>query len=220
MARPRADAGGPDARERITEAFWGMLAEMPYADIKVTALARRARVSPNTLYYHFDGIIDIARHAIAQCLDAELAHALALADVEAVVRIARAKSLQAARVVSFARAGSAELTGMLVAALHTHWLARAGVEESQLSDAKRRELAFAFGGHRAVVGPVCPAARREAVDDRGRCVERIVNRGVVEQFVLSEDGQSEISYADYAIAMVDEAVSGDHVGQRIGVVRK
>ena len=35
---------------------------------------------------------------------------------------------------------------MLVAALRTHWLARAGVEEPQLSNAKRRELAFAFGG--------------------------------------------------------------------------
>ena len=41
-----------------------------------------------------------------------------------------------------------------------------------------------------------------------------------ERLVLSEDGKSEISYADYAIAMVDEAVSGEHVRQRVGVVRK
>ena len=41
-----------------------------------------------------------------------------------------------------------------------------------------------------------------------------------EQLVLDANGESVISYADYAIAMVDEAVSGEHVKQRIGVVRK
>ena len=33
-------------------------------------------------------------------------------------------------------------------------------------------------------------------------------------------GESIISYADYAIAMIDEATKGDHIQQRISVVRK
>ncbi|CAI3551071.1 hypothetical protein CNEO3_1060018 [Clostridium neonatale] len=37
---------------------------------------------------------------------------------------------------------------------------------------------------------------------------------------LNDKGESIISYADYAIAMVDEAVNGDHVQQRISVVRE
>ena len=41
-----------------------------------------------------------------------------------------------------------------------------------------------------------------------------------EELILNEGGESVISYADYAIAMVDEIESGDHVQQRIGVVRK
>lgn len=41
-----------------------------------------------------------------------------------------------------------------------------------------------------------------------------------EELILSEAGESVISYADYAIAMVDEAVSGQHVRQRISVVRR
>lgn len=41
-----------------------------------------------------------------------------------------------------------------------------------------------------------------------------------EELTLSEDGTSEISYADYAIAMVDEIETGDHIQQRISVVRK
>ena len=40
-----------------------------------------------------------------------------------------------------------------------------------------------------------------------------------EELRLNERGESAISYADYAIAMVDEIVSGAHVGQRISVVQ-
>ncbi len=39
-----------------------------------------------------------------------------------------------------------------------------------------------------------------------------------EELTLNSKGESAISYADYAIAMVDEAVKGDHVQQRISVV--
>ena len=41
-----------------------------------------------------------------------------------------------------------------------------------------------------------------------------------EELTLNELGESIISYADYAIAMVDEIESGDHMRQRISVVRK
>lgn len=41
-----------------------------------------------------------------------------------------------------------------------------------------------------------------------------------EELTLNEKGESIISYADYAIAMVDEIVNGNHIRQRISVVRK
>lgn len=41
-----------------------------------------------------------------------------------------------------------------------------------------------------------------------------------EELLLNAAGESVISYADYAIAMVDELESGDHVRQRISVVSK
>ena len=40
-----------------------------------------------------------------------------------------------------------------------------------------------------------------------------------EELTLNDKGESIISYADYATAMVDEAVSGSHIQQRISVVR-
>lgn len=41
-----------------------------------------------------------------------------------------------------------------------------------------------------------------------------------EELILNEKGESIISYADYAIVMVDEITKGNHIQQRISVVRK
>ena len=41
-----------------------------------------------------------------------------------------------------------------------------------------------------------------------------------EELTLNDKGESIISYADYAIAMVDEAEKGNHIQQRISTVRK
>ena len=40
-----------------------------------------------------------------------------------------------------------------------------------------------------------------------------------EELILNAAGESVISYADYAVAMVDEIASGNHIRQRIGVVK-
>ncbi|MBR2774056.1 MAG: NAD(P)H-binding protein [Selenomonadaceae bacterium] len=40
-----------------------------------------------------------------------------------------------------------------------------------------------------------------------------------EEFTLNAAGESVISYADFALAMVDEVASGNHIQQRISVVR-
>ncbi len=41
-----------------------------------------------------------------------------------------------------------------------------------------------------------------------------------EELTLNEKGESIISYADYAIAMVDEITKGNHIQKRISVVRE
>ena len=41
-----------------------------------------------------------------------------------------------------------------------------------------------------------------------------------EEMTLNSRGESIISYADYAIALVDEITEGRHIQQRISVVRK
>ena len=41
-----------------------------------------------------------------------------------------------------------------------------------------------------------------------------------EELTLNSKGESVISYADYAIAMIDEATKGNHIQQRISVVKE
>lgn len=41
-----------------------------------------------------------------------------------------------------------------------------------------------------------------------------------EELILNKKGESIISYADYAIAVVDEIIQGNHIQERISVVRK
>ena len=41
-----------------------------------------------------------------------------------------------------------------------------------------------------------------------------------EELTLNERGESIISYADYAVATVDEITEGSHIRERISVVRK
>ena len=41
-----------------------------------------------------------------------------------------------------------------------------------------------------------------------------------EELTLNAKGESVISYADYAIAMIDEVINGGHIKQRIGVVKE
>ena len=41
-----------------------------------------------------------------------------------------------------------------------------------------------------------------------------------EELTLNSKGESIISYADYAVAMVDEIEKGNHIQQRISVVRE
>ncbi|MFZ7230722.1 NAD(P)-dependent oxidoreductase [Avibacterium avium] len=39
-----------------------------------------------------------------------------------------------------------------------------------------------------------------------------------EVFTVNEKGESYVSYADYAIAMIDEALNGKHIRERISVL--
>lgn len=72
MARPKYDAGAPTAKERIAGAFWSLMEQMPYDEITLAAITKAADVNHNTLYYHYDGIDDLAMQLVEEDLVPEL----------------------------------------------------------------------------------------------------------------------------------------------------
>ena len=62
---------------------------------------------------------------------------------------------------------------------------------------------------------ICPSGDFQADGDR---TGKYILAG--EELTLNSKGESIISYADYAIAMVDEIEKGNHLKQRISVVRE
>ena len=53
----------------IMETFQQMLAEMPFYKITVSSLVKRAGISPNTFYYHYEDIYDLLEKWIALWLE-------------------------------------------------------------------------------------------------------------------------------------------------------
>lgn len=84
-----------------------------------------------------------------------------------------------------------------------------------LSDAHGKVLAYLRTSEGLKWTYVSPAADFQV--EGARSGEYVV---AGEELTLNSRGESTLSYADYAIALVDEIEFGDHVGQRISVVSK
>ena len=87
------------------------------------------------------------------------------------------------------------------------YLPTATAQSNELDELrKRNDVKWTF---------VSPAADFQA--DGERTGEYIL---AGEEFTLNAKGESVISYADYAVAMIDEATNGNHIQQRISVLKK
>lgn len=146
MTRPRKDSTEPSARERLLGAFWELLSEMPYESITVAALVKRAKVSPNTLYSHFDGYRGVVRAALHEVLDPRLLPMLVSGiEVEDAARESEATE-RLDKVILFASDGSGELSCMLKEVLLETWLRSLGLSKGELTPLEEAELDFIFAG--------------------------------------------------------------------------
>lgn len=157
MARPKRVEGEKTARERMEDAFWDMLAEMPYHEMTGKELRGRAGVSHNTFYYYFESMDDMARQ---MCEEINIAQGPL-----AVLAVLQGGGVAADAVASIPDfperyrrvrllAGSASplIIGMLHDAVMAAWLGATGLKEADLTPADRIDLEFAFGGAIALLG--------------------------------------------------------------------
>lgn len=97
---------------------------MPFDDITIGSISREANVSQNTLYYHFDGLLGIARAAIETELSEETAQKILRAadDQSSLLFLTGLRDrLRLSRIGLVASSGSTRLTNMLIGMLKNAW---------------------------------------------------------------------------------------------------
>lgn len=76
MARPRKTQSEPDAKERMSEAFWQLLEKYEIRDITVGMITAQANCNRGTFYYHHDDFDSF----VANTIESELFGANILAE--------------------------------------------------------------------------------------------------------------------------------------------
>ena len=156
MARPKKNAEGKNAQERLEEAFWDSLAEAPYAEMTIMGISKRASVNHNTFYRYYDNLNDMARKLLNGLIVEELPGFL-LSTPTSEARFEETVSAQVNlddfhKALLFARSGSAYLTSILHDAIADVWLNAAAVDKEKLTAEQRFDIDIIFGGLVAAIG--------------------------------------------------------------------
>ncbi|WP_164860063.1 TetR/AcrR family transcriptional regulator [Actinomyces wuliandei] len=190
MARPRADLGEDSARNRIKDAFWGILSQCPYADVTIKRLAREARVNHKTIYYHYANVDDLAEQLFREnqaeadvsllvgrlILGEEVSGLLSSPQVRASLR----------RGWLYARGDSPYLLSIFRKHVMRAWLEYAGVSREELSEEELFDIDFVVHGLTASIGDSLASGRTEALAglahrELGRAVRAVMRRALVER---------------------------------------
>lgn len=155
MARPKRTEA--NAYERIVNAFWTMLAEMPYSKITISGLSHRAGVNHNLIYYYFENIDGLAEKLFMENMESgepqQLLRQILLGELETdeIIRQPE-KTLVISRIRLFMRSNSSYLNQIAKNAIMAEWLKSVGKSKEQLTVEERIDLQFIFGGLTSVIG--------------------------------------------------------------------
>lgn len=156
MARPKKEDSG-QAAIRIEDAFWSMLAEMPYDRITVHGLSRRAKVNHNTFYYHFENIDDLAQKALEHNMIPEvpplILHGLQKGSFDELISLmSEGKEANFERACLAIQGNSPFLQSIVRDKFKSLWLTQLGIHEEDLTIEEEVELSFILNGLSATIG--------------------------------------------------------------------
>ena len=72
MPRPKYRQDDETAREKLVQAFWDGIGDMPFHKLTVSEVVRRAGLNRNSFYYHFADIDDMAEKVVEETLMSDL----------------------------------------------------------------------------------------------------------------------------------------------------
>lgn len=156
MARPAYRGDTPTAVTKLKDAFWQLLGEMNYSHITVKKLAGVAGVNPNTFYYHFATMDDLAKAALEEVQLSELPPLLMsrfLTGTFPAGALPDPGLLEERwqKIRLFLRSDSTVLQQHVYDLLERYWMAAIGVSKETLTREEYLDLTFLLNGAVAVI---------------------------------------------------------------------
>lgn len=157
MARPVYGTDQPTAKTRIKEAFWQLLSSSSYGQITVKRLCAAAQVNPNTFYYHFESMDDLALDAlndeklyeIPTFISDKVLMQNPNALSEALEYIAIDERWQ--RIRLFVSSDSTILRQHFYDTMEQFWLSLIGVQKEELAETDYLDFSFILHGAMAII---------------------------------------------------------------------
>lgn len=157
MARPSYNNAQPTAQKRLKDAFWKLLSESNYSHITVKKLSTYAQVNPNTFYYHYNSMDDLALDAlndeklyeIPSIIRAKILTKNQISLGEALEYIAIGERWQKIRL--FITSDSTILHQHFYNTMEQFWLSLIGVSKEKLSAADYLDLTFILHGAMSII---------------------------------------------------------------------
>ena len=183
MARPSYNNTQPTAKERLKEAFWRLLSENNYSNITVKKLSALAQVNPNTFYYHYVSMDDLAFDA----LNDEKLH-----EIPSIIRTKILSkdqiSLSAAleyitieerwkKIRLFITSDSTILHQHFYDTMEQFWLSLIGVNKESLSEADYLDFTFILHG---AVSIICRQTEQHNLDFVKSLPDRALGQGIIQ----------------------------------------
>lgn len=159
MARPKKTEKEPSALQRIEDAFWEMMAEMPYESITISALTKRAKVNHNTIYYHYECIDQMALALFEKNIPANIGslfHTIILSGPSKFRELSKDETIlqRWKKTYLFLHSGSPLLMNYLKKRLIESWCLAIEIRPEELTATQKMELEFIFNGMAAAM-PYC-----------------------------------------------------------------
>ena len=157
MARPVYCKDQLTAKSRLKEAFWLLLSTTSYSQITVKKLSAIAKVNPNTFYYHYRSMDDLALDA----LNDEKLYEIPLLISDAILiknQFALTKALEYItigerwkRIRLFINSDSTVLRQHFYDTMEQFWLSLIGVSKEEMTETEYLDFSFILHGAMAII---------------------------------------------------------------------
>lgn len=156
MGRPKRTEQLP-APIKIETAFWHLLGKKEYSDITIQNIADTAGVNRNAVYYHYENVDDVAKHALQNFLHTELVdrfirQMLSCICQDGFMRMDEAYMHEIEKIQLCAKSNSKYLNQMLKDSIKDKWFQELNIDESKLCEMELLSIEFALSGVIAVLG--------------------------------------------------------------------